>query len=91
MGTRNNPGQFDCHSNALPDEPMFILLARDMAAPAAVEKWIEYREALIQIGRAPLADRAMIAEARSCVDAMVAWREANLYAWRQSPQETEHG
>lgn len=29
MGTKSNPTQFDCYANALPDEPMFILLARD--------------------------------------------------------------
>lgn len=29
MGTKNNPGEFDCYANAAPDEPMFILLGRD--------------------------------------------------------------
>lgn len=76
MGSKNNPGEFDCFANAEPDEPMFILLARDIAAPATVEKWIEYREGLITIGEKPETDRAMIAEARQCVDAMVAWRKA---------------
>lgn len=23
MGSKTNPGQFDCYANALPDEPMF--------------------------------------------------------------------
>lgn len=30
MGTKNNPGAFDCYANAEPDEPMFVLLARDL-------------------------------------------------------------
>lgn len=77
MGTKNDPGQFDCYANALPDEPIFVLLARDLAAPAVIERWIEYREALIYVGAKPDSDRAMIEEARTCVDAMVAWRKAN--------------
>jgi hypothetical protein len=77
MGSKLKPGKFDCYANAAPDEPMFILLARDIAAPATVEKWIEYREGLIAIGEKPEIDRAMIAEARQCVDAMVEWRKVN--------------
>jgi hypothetical protein len=29
MGTKSNPGPFDCYAKAEPDEPMFVLLARD--------------------------------------------------------------
>lgn len=29
MGTKNNPSQFDGYDKADPDEPMFVLLARD--------------------------------------------------------------
>jgi hypothetical protein len=29
MGTKNNPGNFDCYLNAASDEPMFIVLGRD--------------------------------------------------------------
>ena len=32
MATKNNPGKFDCYTNAEPDEPMFILLGRDPVA-----------------------------------------------------------
>ena len=28
MGTKNNPGRFDCYGNAEPDEPIFVLLGR---------------------------------------------------------------
>jgi len=77
MGTKNNPGNFDCYGNANPDEPMFILLARDACAPAAVEKWIEYREGLIRLGIKPESDRTMLAEAAQCVEAMREWRANN--------------
>lgn len=36
MGTKNNPGTFDCYANAAPDEPMFVLLGRDKHAPLLV-------------------------------------------------------
>lgn len=77
MGTKNQPGSFDCYANADPDEPMFILLARDACAPAAVEKWIEYREGLIRLGVKPESDRKMLDEARQCVENMRTWRAAN--------------
>ena len=32
MGTKNNPGKFDCYEHAKPDEPMFVLLGRDLEA-----------------------------------------------------------
>ena len=69
--------KFDCYANAEPGEPMFVLLARDACAPAAVEKWIEYREALVTLGIKPEQDRAMLQEARDCANAMRAWRSAN--------------
>jgi hypothetical protein len=50
MGTKNNPGKFDCYKNAEPDEPIFILLGRDMHASDAVRKWAEDREYLIDRG-----------------------------------------
>lgn len=43
MGTKNDPGAFDCYANAEPDEPMFILLGRDPAAAYAVYSWCMLR------------------------------------------------
>ncbi len=43
MGTKNNPGAFDCYANAEPDEPMFVLLGRDIHAPEVVRFWVELR------------------------------------------------
>ena len=45
MGTKNNPGKFDCYANAEPDEPLFVLLGRDKHAPALVEYWAILRAA----------------------------------------------
>lgn len=67
MGTKNNPGDFDCYANAAPDEPMFVLLARDKHAPFLVWLWTILREI---DGESP----EKIEEARRCVQAMSVWR-----------------
>lgn len=63
MGTKANPGKFDCYANAAPDEPMFILLGRDKYAPTLVSLWAALR--LID-GEDP----AVVAEAMQCAEAM---------------------
>lgn len=68
MGTKNNPGKFDCYANAEPDEPMFILLGRDKHASRLVWEWAELREADGE-------DPTKVAEARECSLAMVRFRQ----------------
>jgi hypothetical protein len=70
MGTKNNPGKYDCLSKAEPDEPMFVLLARDKDAPAVVELWALLRE---RAGE----DKEKIHEALGCSLAMRVWRQKN--------------
>ena len=43
MGTKNNPGKFDCYAKAGDDEPIFVLRANDPLAPALVELWAAIR------------------------------------------------
>jgi len=83
MGTKNNPAEFDCYANALPDEPMFILLARDPSAPGLVEDWASIRNKECHEGRRPMSDQAMVREALECAAKMVEWRKANDGAWRK--------
>ena len=45
-------------------EPLFVLLARDLAAPGQVRDWADHRELMIENGLKPESDRAMVAEAR---------------------------
>ena len=40
--TKNDPN--GCHATALPDEPVFTLLARDKQAAGLVRKWADDRE-----------------------------------------------
>jgi hypothetical protein len=43
MGTKNNPGKFDCLEKAEADEPFFVLLARDPHAAHLVSIWAKLR------------------------------------------------
>lgn len=88
MGTKINPGVFDCYANAEPDEPMFVLLARDELAAAMVSLWaalrigdqgvaeIAYHTLLHLAARYQHApDTAKAHEASECAAAMLAWIE----------------
>jgi hypothetical protein len=65
MGTKNNPGPFDCYSAAAPDEPMFVLLGRDPLAPFLVGWWVG-----LKMSHDPNADEAKLKEALECAHAM---------------------
>lgn len=82
MGTKNSPAPFDCYANALPDEPMFVLLARDPDAPFLINEWAGRREHAIGSGDRPESDRAMVEEARQCAESMRRWRRENDGKWR---------
>jgi hypothetical protein len=82
MGTKLNPGAWDCHASALLDEPMFTLLARDPNAPAVVRRWAHGRALYVSLGRAPESDRAMVEEAHRGARDMELWRKANDGRWR---------
>jgi hypothetical protein len=93
MGTKANPAKFDCYANAMPDEPMFVLLGRDPLAPYHVREWAELRAEAIRTGNKPDSDWAMVEEARECADNMEHWRKENNGKWRVSPNTSEgnHG
>jgi hypothetical protein len=44
MGTKNNPGKFDCYEKAEPDEPRFTLIGRDRFASGLVKLWAAFKE-----------------------------------------------
>jgi hypothetical protein len=70
--SKNNPGKWDCYAKARPDEPMFVLLARDPLAPPLVRRWAA--EQRLKEGGG---DQRKIDEALACADAMNEWRSAN--------------
>lgn len=73
MGTKQNPGKFDCYKAAEPDEPMFVLLARDRQAPALIRKWANEREMFE-------GKTEKVIEARQTAVAMDEWRKKNRKA-----------
>lgn len=92
MGSKLQPGAFDCYTAALPDEPMFILLARDRSAPAMLRKWSDTRRTQVrakfeagEISEDRLReDLQKCTEADGCADDMAMWRKANDGRWRDT-------
>lgn len=91
MATKQNPGQYDCYANAEPDEPMFVLLARDLSAEFLTCIW-----SAVKCGDEALATKLVrdaieahkqagktfrtphdpkIIEANQCAKSMRVWRE----------------
>ena len=83
MGTKNNPGVFDCYANALPDEPLFTVLARDPQFYGLVSRWARQREQMINCGERPQSDSSMVNEAMRCAGDGAMWRRDNNGLWRR--------
>lgn len=75
MGTKINPGKYDCYALAEPDEPMFTLLARDRDAAMIVKMWAFFRIQQIDIGIRPEEDRAQVSEAIHLATEMDIWHQ----------------
>jgi hypothetical protein len=89
MGTKNNPGKYDCYAKADPDEPLFTLRGKDVSAPYLVEIWTAVRQGRYRPAMEALAamfrDPRVIAltggecekfdEALACAGAMREWRK----------------
>lgn len=65
-----------CLNKARPDEILFVLLARDAAAPVAIESWVAER---LRLGKNQPAD-AQITEALAAADAMREQQDAAAWA-----------
>lgn len=91
MGTKNNPGKFDCYEKAEPDEPMFTLLARDPQGADFVHLWAALRNKDHHLARR-IVDRMIsraekqerrpgdpdkVCEAVNCAVAMAEWHAKN--------------
>ena len=76
MGTKNEPGDFDCYSKAENDEPIFVLLARDRLAPNVVRKWATQYE-MSKGGVLTSEQVVKLNEALDCANAMDEWYRQN--------------
>ena len=68
MGTKIDGDR--CYDAAMPDEPMFVLLARDESSPKLVRQWAAIRQSLISAGLKPESDQAQVNEAFALADRM---------------------
>lgn len=84
MGTKTNPGKFDCYQKALPDEPLFTLLARDPDFERLVNEWANRRVGAVRCGDRPKTDMPMVEEAWYCAINGAEWRKSNNGIWRKS-------
>jgi hypothetical protein len=69
VSTKEKPGAFDCYAKLAPDEPYFVLRAKDPAAPATIEAWIRLRRQTPGNEKNPKLDEASVT-----ATAMRAWR-----------------
>lgn len=72
MGTKRNPGQYDCYFKAELDEPIFTLRGKDPVAWFLVMLWVRIREVLAN-GDFPEEYGAKLKEAWSTAEAMRKW------------------
>jgi hypothetical protein len=70
VGSKTNPGKYDCYSVLEPDEPHFVIAGRDPAGGMVVRLWAFARSELIRQGKKPRSDYALVEEARTVADAM---------------------
>lgn len=86
MGTKIHPGNFDCYHNALPEEPMFILLGRDPTAGRRVREWALARVACGK--NKPMDDQIKDAlQTAEDMDAYYTKRQAELPWFKQREAE----
>lgn len=93
MGTKSNPGPFDCYAKAADDEPLFTLRAKDPSAPYLVLLWKACRNrdflGMSDAFRQLVGDKQVQAlassdvyeklkEADQCAEDMRTWRKANV-------------
>lgn len=67
MGTKNNPGRYDCYNNAEPDEPIFTLRGNDPTAGQTIRNWIELNRGT--------SSPEKLAEAEKCAQEMEDWQQ----------------
>lgn len=85
MGTKANPGPFDCYAKLEPNEPYFLIMGRDPMGQQLVEMWCSGAELWLSskygspgndnltFGAWMSRERAKISEARAVAEAMATY------------------
>jgi len=93
MGTKANPGPFDCYVLARDDEPMFTVIARDPMMPVLVRLWADIQLAGMASGHVPDdqvgRECEKVAEALKVARDAEAWREAHVITNPPQPPSIE--
>lgn len=88
MGTKTNPGEYDCYAKAEDDEPLFTLLGRDRHAPGLVRQWADrYQREKVRSGTFDEKAQAKVVEAYECADAMRLYQRDRDAAARQAEEK----
>ena len=88
MGTKANPGQFDCHAHADDNEPIFTLRANDPLAPELVREWCK-RYVGVKNNVLSQEQIEKLQEAFQVAGAMEAWRRGKMAATAAVKEEKE--
>lgn len=86
-GSKLNPGIDDCYTEALPHEPMFVLLARDASAPELVRLWAKQRKEKVDKKEKPVEDLDKVLRAYSIATKMELWRKNHEGEWSGEKKE----
>lgn len=69
MGTKLNPGRFDCYAKLQPHEPHFVLMGRDRQSGYLIREWADnYRRLNEAEGTYTPDKKAKFEEAYKCAD-----------------------
>lgn len=80
MGTKANPGRYDCYAALKPDEEHFVLMGRDEHFARVVGFWAMLRMQHIAENKDPLSDLDKVQEALECARRGTKWRADRLAA-----------
>lgn len=78
MGTKKDPGPFDCYTTAEADEPIFTLKASDPVFSKVIEHWLRERQLHFFMEGTPITEkeREKREEARKVIGQGIAWQLA---------------
>ena len=74
MGTKNNPGPYDCYAKLEADEPYFVLRGKDPIGWLIVKLWVRIRTTIaLGAGSLPEEYSAKLDEASATAEKMKQW------------------
>lgn len=78
MGTKNNPGHYDCYAKLAEDEPYFVLRGKDPFGWLLVNLWCSIRTMMMRANASPKEKenyQTKLREAKACAASMKSFAE----------------